>query len=422
MIDYSSLENTRNSYKNVLAIILAGGSGTRLKSLTRWHAKPAITFGGKFRTIDFPLSNCINSNIRRVIVLTQYKSHSLNMHIQKGWNFLRPELGEYIDCIPAQQRIKGSWYQGTADAVYQNIDIIRDQKPNYVVVLAGDHVYKMDYRKMLAHHINNNADMTVACLETPIAEASGFGVMTIDDENWVTKFDEKPSIPNPIPGNAEMALASMGIYIFNTDFLYKGLLEDAKYQNSNHDFGKDIIPNNISNSKVSAFKFRDALTEETGYWRDVGTIDAYYKANMDLVSVSPNLNLYDIKWPIWTYQQQLPPAKFVFNDIHRRGMAVDSIVSSGCIISGANINQSLISNNVRVNSFTNISKSIVLPDVEIGQSCSIRNCIIDQGCNIPDHTFIGIDPIEDAKRFFISNEGVILVSKEMLGQEISNVA
>lgn len=422
MTIFSLQKNTKTSSENTLAIILAGGSETQLKPLTRWHSKPAIPFGGKFRTIDFSLSNCINSNIRKISILTQKNSHSLNTHIQKGWSILHPELGEYIDCIPAQQRIKASWYQGTADAVYQNLDIIREQKPNYVVILAGDHVYTMDYQKMLSQHIKNQADMTVSCLEMPISEANQFGVMTVDEKQWIKKFEEKPLNPEPIPGSPDMALTSMGVYIFNTEFLYKKLLEDAKYLSSTHDFGKDIIPNNIANSKILAFRFIDTSTGKPAYWRDLGTIDTYYESNMDLISVTPKLNLYDEEWPIWTYQEQLPSAKFVFNNIHRRGMALDSIISSGCIISGAHIEKSILSNKVKVDSFSNITNSIILNNVEIGQHCLIRNCIIDQGCKIPDYTFIGINQEDDAKRYMISNSGVALVSKEMLGEELYNVA
>jgi len=422
MNQFTKRKNTRRASDNTLAIILAGGSGSRLKSLTQWHSKPAIPFGGKFRTIDFPLSNCINSDIRKVSILTQYKSHSLNTHIQKGWSFLRPELGEYIDCIPAQQRIKDSWYQGTADAVYQNIDIIREQKPNYVVVLAGDHVYKMDYQEMILDHINNNADMTVACLEVPKADATQFGVMTIDENNAITRFSEKPADPETIPGNPEVAMASMGIYVFKTQFLYEKLLEDAKDEFSSHDFGKDIIPASMGKARISAFPFRDPTTGKQAYWRDVGTIDSYYEANLDLVGVTPQLNMYDDSWPIWTYQEQLPPAKFIFNDDDRRGMAVDSMVSGGCIISGATIERSLLSNKVRINSYTHVSDSIILPDVEIGRNCTIKRCIIDQGCKIPSGTSIGINPIEDAKKYHVSPNGVVLISKQMLGQEFCNVA
>ncbi len=392
MTTISTQKNISRATDNTLAIILAGGSGSRLKSLTRWHAKPAIPFGGKFRTIDFSLSNCLNSNIRKVNVLTQYKSHSLNAHMKKAWSFLRPEFGEYIDCIPAQQRTKASWYQGTADAVYQNLDIIREKNPDYVVVLAGDHVYKMDYRDMLAEHINKKADMSVACLELPMSEAKHYGVMTIDKQHWVKHFEEKPQQPKSIPSQRDMAMVSMGIYIFSTQFLNEKLIEDAKRESSSHDFGKDIIPNNIKKAKIAAFPFRNKKTGEKSYWRDVGTIDSYYQANMDLMDVSPKLNLYDKEWPIWTYQEQLPPAKFVFNDIHRRGMAVDSIVSSGCIVSGAKIEHSLLSNNVRADSYSTVSRSIILPDVHIGKHCVLRNCIIDQGCNLSDNTLIGVNP------------------------------
>lgn len=422
MHQFTKPKNTRRTSENTLAIILAGGSGTRLQSLTQWHSKPAIPFGGKFRTIDFPLSNCINSDIRKISILTQYKSHSLNAHIQKGWSFLRPELGEYIDCIPAQQRIRDSWYQGTADAVYQNLDIIREQKPNYVVILAGDHVYKMDYREMILDHISKHADMTVACLQVAKAEASQFGVMTIDQHNWVTRFTEKPAQPETLPGNPDSAMASMGIYVFNTEFLYAQLVNDANNAFSNHDFGKDIIPACIGKARISAFPFKDTLTGDKGYWRDVGTIDSYYEANMDLVRVTPQLNLYDDNWPIWTYQEQLPPAKFIFNDDNRRGMAVDSLVSGGCIISGALVERSLLSSKVRINSFSHVTDSILLPDVEIGRNCIIQKCIIDQGCKIPSGTSIGGNHISDAERFHISPGGVVLVSKKMLGQEYCDVA
>ncbi len=423
MMNQLTKRNTsRRASENTLAIILAGGSGTRLKSLTQWHSKPAIPFGGKFRTIDFPLSNCINSDIRKISILTQYKSHSLNAHIQKGWSFLRPELGEFIDCIPAQQRIKDSWYQGTADAVYQNLDIIREQKPNYVVVLAGDHVYKMDYREMILDHINNNADMTVACLEVPKAEATQFGVMTIDQNNLITRFTEKPANPETVPGNPAVSMASMGIYVFSTEFLYEKLVADAKDEFSSHDFGKDIIPASMGKARISAFPFKDSRTGKKGYWRDVGTIDSYYEANMDLVKVTPQLNLYDDNWPVWTYQEQLPPAKFIFNYDNRRGMAVDSMVSGGCIISGALVERSLLSNKVRINSYSRVSDSIILPDVEIGRNCIIQNCIIDQGCHIPSGTSIGVNLIQDAERFHVSSGGVVLVSKQMLGQEYCDVA
>lgn len=422
MHQFTKRKNTRRTSENTLAIILAGGTGSRLKSLTQWHAKPAIPFGGKFRTIDFSLSNCVNSDIRKIFVLTQYKSHSLNAHIQKGWSFLRPQLGEYIDCIPAQQRIKDSWYQGTADAVYQNLDIIKEQNLSYLVVLAGDHVYKMDYREMILSHISNQADMTIGCLEVPTAEAKQFGVMSVDKNNWITRFTEKPDVPQSLPGNPNLALASMGIYIFNTQFLYKQLVADSKNKLSSHDFGKDIIPESIGNAKVLAFPFKDSNNGDKGYWRDVGTIDSYYAANMDLLKVTPQLNLYDDDWPIFTYQEQLPPAKFVFNDDNRRGMAVDSLVSAGCIVSGALVERSLLFNKVRINSYSHVSDSVILPDVEIGRNCKIQNCIIDKGCKIPSGTNIGVNLLTDTERFHISPGGVALVSKKMLGQEYCDVA
>lgn len=400
--------------RDTFALILAGGSGTRLKSLTKWHAKPSIPFGGKFRTIDFPLSNCINSDIRRIGILTQYKSHSLNTHIQKGWNFLRPELGEFIDLIPAQQRVKDSWYQGTADAIYQNLDIIQEVKPTHVLVLAGDHIYKMDYSLMIQHHIDNQADMTIGCIEVPLEEATQFGVMSIDKNMRVTQFAEKPSTPDPIPGNPEYALASMGIYVFSTNYLFDILNSDARRSASSHDFGKDIIPDSINNANLFAYPFRDPETDQPGYWRDVGTIDAYFEANMELLSVTPALNLYDESWPIWTYQSQLPPAKFVFDDEDRRGMAIDSLVSGGCIISGSIARRCLLSNNVRIHSFSNLEDCVVLPNSSVGRHCKLKNVVIDQHCNIPEGMTIGYDLKKDAERFYVSPKGVVLVSPEML--------
>ena len=408
--------------KNTLALILAGGSGTRLQSLTRWHSKPAVPFGGKYRTIDFPLSNCINSGIRRISILTQYKSHSLNTHIQKGWNFLRPELGEFIDLLPAQQRVKDSWYLGTADAVYQNIDIIDNINPEFVLVLAGDHIYKMNYALMIEHHINTGADMTVGCIEVPIKDAREFGVMSVDDDNRVVRFTEKPKQPETMPGRSNACLASMGIYVFSRDFLYQMLKRDDRDNASQHDFGKNIIPYAVAHHKVSAYPFTDNISGTTAYWRDVGTVDSYYEANMELLAVTPPLNLYDQTWPIWTYQEQLPPAKFVFDDDGRRGMAVDSLVSAGCIVSGSNVRHCLLSNNVRIHSYCEIDDAVILPNVEIGRHCKLQKVIIDRNCRIPPGTIIGYDPEEDAKRFFVSSEGIVLVSPEMLGQSLSNVA
>jgi len=408
--------------RDTLALILAGGRGSRLKQLTDWRAKPAVPFGGKFRIIDFPLSNCMNSGIRRVGVLTQYKSHSLNLHVQKGWGFLRGELGEFIELLPAQQRIdESSWYTGTANAVFQNLDIIRNHNPQFVLVLAGDHVYKMDYGPMLAWHVEQGADMTVGCIEVPLAEASAFGVMSVDADQHVVKFTEKPAAPEPMPGAPELALASMGIYIFNTAFLYEQLIKDADDKASSHDFGKDIIPAAIGKYRIMAYPFRDPQSGKRAYWRDVGTIDAFWRANMELIDVTPELNLYDQEWPIWTYQEQWPPAKFVFNDEGRRGMAIDSMVSGGCIISGATVRRSLLFSNVQVTSHTLIEDSVVLPDVFVGERCRLRKVVIDKGCDIPNDTVIGEDRANDMKRFFVTENGVTVVTPEMLGQELHHV-
>lgn len=407
--------------RQTLALILAGGRGTRLKDLTRWRVKPAVPFGGKFRIIDFPLSNCVNSGIRSVSVLTQYKSHSLIRHIQQGWNYLRSDFGEFIEILPAQQRIQESWYSGTADAVYQNLDIIRNHKPHYVLVLAGDHVYKMDYGPMLAHHVEQGADMTVGCLAVPLKEATSFGVMSIDSQLRVTRFDEKPADPQPMPGRSDVALASMGIYVFNTHFLFEQLIKDADNAESSHDFGKDLIPSVIKQHRVSAYLFRPTHPNRPAYWRDVGTIDAFWEANMELVAVTPELNLYDRDWPIWTYQEQLPPAKFVFDDYDRRGMAVDSMVSGGCVISGAVVRHSLLFSSVRVEAKSVVQDCVILPSVEIGSGCRIRRAVIDKGCRIPDGTVIGEDRQADEKRFHVSEGGVVLVTPEMLGQELHYV-
>ncbi|MGI9294784.1 MAG: glucose-1-phosphate adenylyltransferase [Pseudomonadales bacterium] len=405
--------------KDTFALILAGGKGSRLYELTDWRAKPSVFFGGKFRIIDFPLSNCVNSGIRRVGVLTQYKAHSLISHVVQGWTNFRSELGEFVEVLPASQRVSGHWYEGTADAVYQNLDIIRSQRPERVLILSGDHVYKMDYGSMLAHHVENDADMTVSCLEVPISEAANtFGVMTVDETGRVVRFDEKPAHPSPLPNNPKLCLASMGNYVFNTGFLFEQLIRDADAPDSEHDFGKNVIPSIIAEHKVYAFPFRDPETGAKAYWRDVGTLDAFWEANMELVSVSPELNLYDQDWPILTYQPQLPPAKFVFNQDHRRGMAVDSMVSGGCIISGAKLNRSLLFSDVTVHSHSSLEKSVVLPQVAIGRHCKIRRAIIDRGCHIPARTEIGIDNEEDkARGFRVTANGVVLVTAAMLGQD-----
>ncbi len=405
--------------RDTLALILAGGRGSRLKQLTDWRAKPAVPFGGKFRIIDFPLSNCINSGVHRISVLTQYKAHSLILHIQKGWSFLRGEFGEFIEIVPAQQRISDSnWYQGTADAVYQNIDIIRHHNPKYVLILAGDHIYKMDYGPMLASHVETNADLTVGCIEVDLDTARSFGVMSVNAEQRITQFTEKPDNPQPLPNHPEKALASMGIYIFNTKFLFEQLMKDADLSASSHDFGKDIIPSIIKSYRVFAYPFRDVQGGQ-GYWRDVGTLDSFWQSNIELVSVTPPLNLYDRVWPIWTYQEQLPPAKFVFDDDGRRGMAIDSMVSGGCIISGSEIKHSLLFSDVLVNEHTTLQDTVVLPNVRIGKNCRLNRVVIDKGCEIPDGMVIGEDRAADkAKGFYISEGGIVLVTPEMLGQNL----
>lgn len=402
--------------RETLALILAGGRGSRLKHLTLWRAKPAVPFGGKFRIIDFPLSNCINSGIRRIGVLTQYKAHSLIQHVQRGWSFLRGEFGEFIELLPAQQRIETSWYAGTADAVYQNIDIIRQHAPEYVLILAGDHIYKMDYGQMIAYHVESEADMTVGCLEVDPEQARAFGVMAVNDTGRVTEFLEKPDEPPSMPGKPGVVLASMGIYVFNTAFLFERLIRDADDSRSSHDFGKDIIPGIIDRYKVMAYPFRDEKNDVQAYWRDVGTVDSYWEANLELIGVTPELNLYDSEWPIWTYQEQWPPAKFVFDDDDRRGMAIDSMVSGGCIISGSTVRHSLLFSDVQVDAGSVVQDSVILPSVHIGQNCEVRRCVIDKGCQIPDGMNIGIDEKEDARHFFISPKGVRVVTPEMLGQ------
>lgn len=409
--------------RNTLALILAGGRGSRLRHLTQWRSKPAVPFGGKFRIVDFPLSNCINSGIRRIGVATQYKAHSLILHIQKGWGFLRGEFGEFVELWPAQQRVvETAWYAGTADAVFQNLDIIRNHDPDYVLILAGDHVYKMDYGPMVAQHVESGADMTVGCIEVDLETAKGFGVMDIDADGRVRSFLEKPDNPQPIPGRTDVALASMGIYVFNRDFLFEQLIKDADSSRSSHDFGKDIIPTVIGRYRVMAYPFRDAKSGEGAYWRDVGTVDAFWEANLELIGVTPPLNLYDETWPIWTYQEQLPPAKFVFDDDERRGMAVDSMVSGGCIISGATVRHSLLFSNVRVNSFATVQDSVLLPNVEIGRNCDIHRAVIDRHCDIAEGTIIGRDRAEDeARGFFVTEAGVTLVTPDMLGQSMNRL-
>ncbi|WP_022947978.1 glucose-1-phosphate adenylyltransferase [Methylohalobius crimeensis] len=406
--------------RQTVALILAGGRGSRLKRLTDWRAKPAVHFGGKYRIIDFTLSNCLNSGIRRIGVLTQYKADSLIRHIQKGWGFLRGELGEFIDLLPAQQRIHDSWYKGTADAVYQNLDILRPHDPEYVLILAGDHVYKMDYGAMLAYHVENKADITVACVEVPVKDASAFGVIHVDDSSRIVDFVEKPDQPPAIPGRPDTALASMGIYVVNAKFLYEQLIKDADNSKSSHDFGKDILPEVINRYRAFAYPFLNMQTGVQSYWRDVGTIDAYWAANMELIGVNPELNLYDKNWPVWTYQEQVPPAKFVFEDTahDRVGHAFDSMVCGGVIISGSTVRHSILSPNVRVNSWALVEHSVVLPDVNIGRYAKVRRAIIDRGCDVPQGMEIGYDLEKDKARFDVSPGGIVTVTPDMLGQKI----
>jgi glucose-1-phosphate adenylyltransferase len=405
--------------RDTLALVLAGGRGSRLYELTDRRAKPAVYFAGKFRIIDFPLSNCVNSGIRKIGVLTQYKAHSLIRHLVHGWSGFRTELGEFVEVLPASQRTSGEWYAGTADALYQNLDIVEALNPKYVLVLAGDHVYKMDYGEMLAHHVAKGAEMTVACLTVSLEDAKGFGVMSVDDVLRVTAFDEKPAAPRPMPGSTDQALASMGIYLFNTDFLFEQLHRDAADPASSRDFGKDIIPSIIGSRRVYAYPFLDPQTGKQPYWRDVGTLDSFWESNMELVSVDPELNLYDEEWPILTYHRQLPSAKFVFRDPGREGKALDSIVSGGCIISGAAIVNSLLFSNVRVHSYSTVTDTVVLPEVVINRHCRITRAIIDRGCVLPEGTVIGEDREEDAQRFRVTPKGITLVTPEMLGQQVS---
>ncbi|MDX1499282.1 MAG: glucose-1-phosphate adenylyltransferase [Woeseiaceae bacterium] len=408
--------------RETLALVLAGGQGSRLYELTTWRAKPALYFGGKYRIIDFPLSNCLNSGIRRIGVLTQYKAHSLIRHLVQGWSWLLVGAGrrEFVDILPASQRVGGEWYRGTADAVYQNLDIIRTHAPRLVLILSGDHIYKMDYGGFLAAHAEFDADMTICCLEVPLEEAAGqFGVMTVDETGRVIGFDEKPEKPNPIPGKPDLCLASMGNYVFNTDFLYEQVIKDADTPTSAHDFGKNIIPSIIRDYRIYAYAFRDPDTGEQAYWRDVGTLQAYWEANMEMVAVSPQLNLYDQAWPVITHQAQSPPAKFIFDESNRRGEAINSMVSGGCVISGAHIGRSLLFSRVKVHSHSRVMDSVVLPEVDIGENCRIHRTIIDRGARIPAGTVIGEDPAADRERGFrVTETGLTLVTPDMLGQHL----
>jgi glucose-1-phosphate adenylyltransferase len=398
-----------------LAIIMAGGRGERLRDLTAHRCKPATPFGGKFRIIDFVLSNCVNSGIRQISILTQYKAQSLIQHVQHGWSYLRGEFGEFIEVVPAQQQLGPMWYRGTADAVHQNLELIVAHRPKHVLVLAGDHIYKMDYGPMIAYHVEKGADITVGVVEVPAAESRNYGVLTATEWNRITRFAEKPANPDTLPARPGSILASMGIYVFNTRLLESMLTEDAAREESEHDFGKNVLPDAIAAGRqVFAYPFQDVQTRAQNYWRDVGTVDAYYDANLELVHVNPELNIYDEDWPIWTYQVQQPPAKFILDEDGRRGTAINSMVSGGCIISGAVVRESLLFSNVRVEERTSIHRSMILPNVAISGGCTITRAIIDEGCEVPEGTVIGVDAEADARRFHVTDNGVVLVTPDML--------
>ncbi len=404
---------TRSAY----ALVLAGGRGTRLRQLTDHRAKPALHFAGSMRIIDFALHNCVNSGLRRIGVLTQYKAQTLIRHIERSWGFLEASLGEYVDIVPAQQQTGEGWYSGTANAVFQNLDLVREARPEHVLVLAGDHVYKMDYSQMLAEHVHRGAELTVACLEVPIQDASEFGVMAVDDQQRIVAFEEKPARPSPIPGLPERALASMGIYVFNAAFMLQLLERDAANPESGHDFGRDVIPGVLGTAKVFAHRFADSCVNMVGarpYWRDVGTLDAFWEANLDLTRVVPELNLYDETWPVLGRQPNRPPAKFVFDDTGRRGMAVDSLVSAGCIVSGAVVRRSILFHGVRVSDGSLVQDTVVLPDVVIGRGVELRRAIVDGGCVLPDGFSVGVDPEQDRKRFPVTERGICLVTQGLL--------
>jgi glucose-1-phosphate adenylyltransferase len=405
--------------RQAMAYVLAGGRGSRLMELTDVRAKPAVYFGGKFRIVDFALSNALNSGIRRIAVATQYKAHSLIRHLQRGWNFFRPERNESFDILPASQRVATeTWYLGTADAVYQNLDIIQDYEPRFIIVLAGDHIYKMDFEPMLRQHVEQGADVTIACIEVPRAQAKGFGVMSVDASDRILDFVEKPADPPAMPGDPDHSLASMGIYVFDTKFLAEELRRDAADPDSSHDFGKDIVPRLVKGGKAVAHPFsRSSIRtahDAPAYWRDVGTIDSYFAANIDLTEVVPDLDLYDRSWPIWTYSEMNAPAKFVHDYPGRRGSAVASLVSGGCVVSGATVWRSLLFNNVRVNSYGSVELAVVLPEVQIGRSARLRNVIIDRGVRIPEGLVVGHDPVADARNFRRSEGGVCLITQTMI--------
>ncbi len=401
--------------RRTMAVIMAGGRGQRLMHMTDNRAKPATPFGGKYRIIDFTLSNCVNSGIRQILILTQYKAQSLIQHVRRGWGYLHGELGEFIDIVPAQQQHGEHWYRGTADAVYQNLDFIEQHRPETVLVLAGDHVYKMDYGPMIAFHKESRADVTIGGVQVPVSEAHEFGVMSVDASHRVIGFDEKPAHPRSMPGREGIALVSMGIYVFEPSFLRERLERNAKREGTRHDFGRDVIPDALQDARVFAYPFQDIETKAQAYWRDVGTVDAYYHANMELVHVNPELNLYDDAWPIWTYQEQVPSAKFVLDEDGRRGAAINSMVSGGCIVSGATVRESLLFFNVRVAERSLVYRSVVLPNVSIGRDCHIERAIIDEDTVVPDGTVIGLDRDADRRRFHVTEQGIALVTRDMLG-------
>ena len=414
------MENSRDVAKQTLALVLAGGRGSRLHMLTDSRAKPAVFFGGKFRIIDFALSNCVNSGITRIGVVTQYKSHSLLRHIQSGWSFLRGQFNEFVDLLPAQQRVdEEHWYQGTADAVYQNIDIIRNHMPKYIVILSADHIYKMDYTSMVMDHIKSGCPVTVACIAIPRSEASAYGIMQVDNNNMITDFLEKPADPPGMPNDPDRSLASMGIYVFNAEFLYNVLNEDARTEGSRRDFGFDIIPKLVKEHKAHAHDFSMSCIRNQGnleicYWRDVGTIDAYWEANMDVASVQPQLDVYDTKWPIWTHQDQLPPAKYVQDISGASSVVMNSVCSAGCIISGSSLCHSVLFSNSRVHSNCCLNEAVILPSCVIHRGCRLTKVVLDRGCELPRNLIIGENEATDARRFFRTAGGVVLVTREML--------
>ncbi|MEN8833578.1 MAG: glucose-1-phosphate adenylyltransferase [Pacificibacter sp.] len=407
-----------------MAFVLAGGRGSRLKELTDHRAKPAVYFGGKTRIVDFALSNALNSGIRKMAIATQYKAHSLIRHCQRGWGFLRAERNEYLDILPASQRIsEEKWYLGTADAVTQNIDIIDSYGVDFIVILAGDHIYKMDYEIMLQQHLDQGADVTIGCLTVPRMEAAAFGVMHCDTKDRITQFLEKPADPPCIPGDPDHALASMGIYVFRWELLRELLLQDMNDPNSSHDFGNDIIPQIVKNGKAVAHRFEDSCVtsglEVEPYWRDVGTIDAFWQANIDLTQFTPPLDLYDNTWPIWTYSESVPPAKFIHDEEDRRGMAVSSLISGGCIVSGSEIRESLLFTGVGCHSYSSLDQVVALPYAQVGRQAQLSKCVVDRGVIIPDGLVVGEDPIEDAKWFRRTDEGTVLITQSMLDKRAS---